>query len=823
MNRQQILLPLSFLFILLITLLMGCAKQASPEGGPYDMIPPKLIKSTPVNGATNVKMKKIKLRFDENVKVEKQSEKVFFSPPQINPPKISHGTGRTITITYEDELLENTTYTIDFTDAIVDLNEGNPLEGFVFAFSTGNVIDSLQIRGQVIDAHTLEPVPDIFVGVYPDGDDSLFQTQPMLRTGRTMSDGRFTITHLAAGNYRLFALNDLDHSFSYSQRSEGFAFLAQSVPAVAPLPEKKKEQSSAQTDSVAQDSKKKLPSSQMTSPADSIAHMAADSTKHEQHEEQQTVDEARHLLIYSVDLPRKQFLQKNSRPDSTILTFNFNTSLDSIPQIEALNPRSNEKKWAYPKLNKERTELSFWIADSILYRSDTLQVRLTYAATDSADNWYSKSDTLSMVYRPQQKKQQVANKSKKEPKSLGKKEKAAPPIADSTATDENRDMVEQMDENPFGIKEESISPRLEMQITQRETLYKSSPSDTLQITFSEPPLAIDTAHLKLFSVVDSVRTPEPLQLRPTPDNAAIMELITDYRYGTQYLLQVDSAACVGIYGLSNHMQELSFAVETEDKFGSLELTLLERPQQGALYFELLSEDNQVLDSLLVTDSLITIVNIPPATYYARVWVDLNGNGRWDAASYPTSQAEPTYYYPKALAIQAKFATQERWNFYELPIEKQRPSELKPTGRGASDRGQNRERKNLNEEYIQRMRDRYGKRWNPSNKDRKILGLPSRAEERAAREIEEQEGKKKKGTTSEAIKEEKPEDKSASQSQTETTPPMDSIDTLSSPPETLKANATNEQLSPTTTTRTEQTTSQSSPKETTEKTEEKTQS
>ena len=100
MKQTSTYIAYLLLSALLIGVIVGCAKQASPEGGPYDMIPPKLIRSIPSNEAINIVSKKIKLRFNENVKVEKQNEKVFFSPPQQTPPRILHGTGKTITIIY---------------------------------------------------------------------------------------------------------------------------------------------------------------------------------------------------------------------------------------------------------------------------------------------------------------------------------------------------------------------------------------------------------------------------------------------------------------------------------------------------------------------------------------------------------------------------------------------------------------------------------------------------------------------------------------------------------------------------------------------------
>ena len=121
----------------------SCASIGRPDGGPRDETPPRFMKSSPVAGALNSTRKKISLEFDEYIKLEKANEKVVISPPQAQQPEIKPS-GKKININLLDSLKPNTTYTIDFSDAIVDNNEGNPLGNFAFTFSTGDVIDTLE-------------------------------------------------------------------------------------------------------------------------------------------------------------------------------------------------------------------------------------------------------------------------------------------------------------------------------------------------------------------------------------------------------------------------------------------------------------------------------------------------------------------------------------------------------------------------------------------------------------------------------------------------------------------------------------------------------
>src|SRR5690554_4804502 len=182
--------------------LCACANIAVPTGGLYDVDPPKVVKASPTFNATNSYRSKIEILFDENVKIEKPMEKVIIAPPQQKFPIIK-AQGRKVIVELEDELIDNTTYTIDFTDAIVDNNEGNVLENFSLSFSTGDEIDSLAISGIVLTAENLEPAQGIYVGVHSNLNDTAFTNIPFERISRTNSRGIFTIKGVSEGEYRL--------------------------------------------------------------------------------------------------------------------------------------------------------------------------------------------------------------------------------------------------------------------------------------------------------------------------------------------------------------------------------------------------------------------------------------------------------------------------------------------------------------------------------------------------------------------------------------------------------------------------------------------
>ena len=212
-----------YLSSLLLFLLVSCAKMGQPDGGWYDETPPRVLGASPTERATDVNSKKVNIYFSEFIKLENASEKVVVSPPQIEAPEIK-ATGKRITVSLQDKLQPNTTYTIDFSDAITDNNEGNPLGNYTYSFSTGDHIDTLEVAGYVLEAENLEPVKGILVGLYSNQNDTAFQKQPMLRVSRTDSRGHFSIRGVAKGDYRIYALQDMDGNYMYNQKSEKLAF-----------------------------------------------------------------------------------------------------------------------------------------------------------------------------------------------------------------------------------------------------------------------------------------------------------------------------------------------------------------------------------------------------------------------------------------------------------------------------------------------------------------------------------------------------------------------------------------------------------------------
>ena len=172
------------LLAILTVIAAACASMGRPEGGPIDEDPPVFIKSNPAPGQLNVSSDRIIIEFNENIQVDDPLNKVVISPAQKTPAKVT-GVGHRVTVMLQDSLRENTTYTLDFTDAIKDLNEGNQIDGFALDFSTGPTLDTLSISGMVFAAENLEPAQSMLVGVHSNLADSALTTLPFDRITRT--------------------------------------------------------------------------------------------------------------------------------------------------------------------------------------------------------------------------------------------------------------------------------------------------------------------------------------------------------------------------------------------------------------------------------------------------------------------------------------------------------------------------------------------------------------------------------------------------------------------------------------------------------------
>ena len=208
-----------------ITLLTqtGCANIVPPQGGPRDTIPPVLLKASPVDSTTRFTGKKIDFYFDEYIEVQDPLTNVLISPLPTNPPTIDTRL-RDLSVRLKDSLLPNTTYTIDFGNSIKDFTEGNVTKNLRYIFSTGNYIDSLEIKGKVIIAETGKTDSSLIVILHTDPEDSVVAKKKPAYMARLNRDGKFHFKNLPARTFYIYALKDESGMHRYTEKSQLFAF-----------------------------------------------------------------------------------------------------------------------------------------------------------------------------------------------------------------------------------------------------------------------------------------------------------------------------------------------------------------------------------------------------------------------------------------------------------------------------------------------------------------------------------------------------------------------------------------------------------------------
>lgn len=234
----KIVSPLVLIIALLPSTLVqtGCANIVPPMGGPRDSLPPRLVKVNPHDSATNFNGKKIVMEFDEFVQIENIQENLLVSPvPKINP--LVDYKLRTVTVTVKDTLEPNTTYSLDFGNALKDINEGNVLKNYTYRFSTGGALDSLKLTGKVIIAETGKTDSTLIVMLHTSTDDSAVIKEKPRYVARVDRDGNYTFNNLPGGNFALFALKDEGGQRRYLSNTQLFAFANDRVtPEISPKP-----------------------------------------------------------------------------------------------------------------------------------------------------------------------------------------------------------------------------------------------------------------------------------------------------------------------------------------------------------------------------------------------------------------------------------------------------------------------------------------------------------------------------------------------------------------------------------------------------------
>lgn len=597
-----------------IGLLASCASIGNPSGGARDEDPPRFVRATPAPGSTNVNRQKIEIEFDEIVNVKDAFTKVVVSPVSKSVPRVS-SLGKKVTVQFNDSLLPNTTYTVDFANSIEDNNEGNKLQGFTYSFSTGPVLDSLQISGMVLSANALEPQQGMLVGVYSNLSDTAFSTLPFERVAKTDDRGRFSVRGLAPGEYRIFALADVDNDYHRANPEEAMAFYDVTLS----------------------------PSAERVTATDTIFNLLTGEVDTVVSRER-TRFLPNDILLRSFESDFKsQFLQSYERVDSTRLSFIFNAPAKSLPEISIVGA-DGYKDWWMLERSEHNDTLTYWILPHSLVAVDSLRIAATYLRTDSARNLSPATDTLRFFTQRHfvKKKEKKKDKNKEEADSV---EVKIEPLKINVTSASTQEIY-----LPLFFNFETPLSRLDT-----TAFHLEMKSDTLWVPVD-----------KNFRVQQS-------------DSLSPRHFKIDYpwEFATEYRLTVDTLAATGIYGLTTHPLEHTFKTRAEEDYCALTFKITGFNTGHPAFVELLNASDAPVRREKVTNGAVTFRYLPPGKYYARIFEDFNGNGLYDTGDLDSlRQPDVAYYYPKMITLKKNWDKEETWNVFETAIDLMKPEKLK---------------------------------------------------------------------------------------------------------------------------------------------------
>lgn len=638
------------LLLFTFALVAACARMGNPDGGWYDETPPRVVGASPAEKATGVKTRKLHIRFNEFIKIENATENVVVSPPQLESPDIKAG-GKSIDIELKDSLKANTTYTVDFSDAITDNNEGNPLGNYTYSFSTGEHIDTMEVSGWVLAADNLEPVKGILVGLYANLADSAFRTQPMLRVAKTDGRGHFVIRGIAPGKYRVYALQDVDGDYHLTQKGEEMAFNREII---VPSSKPDVRQDTLWRDSLRIDSISRV----------SYTHFLPDNI----------------MLRAFTHVQTDRFFTKAERTLPECFSLVFTAGNNELPVLRGLNFNNAERAFiAMPTAKKDT--ITYWIKDSALINQDTLRMQMQYWSTDTTGQPRMKQDTIEVLA-----KTPYAKRLKEKQKKAEEWKKA-------------QDKAQKKGE-PFETEMRPEALKVEVKVNN-----SIAPDENVRIELPTPLQSLDSTKVHLYSKRDTLwyEARYRLRVREGGDSLAPvgtnllhkrwLELQAEWKPGVEYSFELDSLALTDIYGTTSGKIKQGFKVREDKEFATLAVSLTALTDSNVVV-QLLNGQDAVVKQTRALAGTANFYYLQPATYYLRLFVDRNGNGRWDTGDfYRGEEPETVYYFPEEIECKANWDATRTWNPTAKPLNEQKPGKItkqKPD-KGKSIKRRNRER------------------------------------------------------------------------------------------------------------------------------------
>jgi hypothetical protein len=548
--------------------LWQCANVGAPQGGPRDTLPPDVMGALPAFNTVNFDGKRIIIEFNEYIKLQDQQKEFFSSPPMKKNPLLTLR-GKRLDIEIGDTLKENTTYALNFGSTVRDHNEGNPLNGFRYVFSTGGYIDSMFMSGYAVDAYKKDSVSKALIYFFdpaadsiPQYDSILFKATP-LAVARAENNGIFVAQNLKPMDYLVYAFADANGNFMYEPGTDKVGFLEGTWN---PL---------------------ELPSFDVW----------YDTTR-----SYYSADPQLYFRMFADRQFLRQNLSEKKRPSQHRLELYFTAPYPSIDSLFLDGIDSSQVITEY--LTPDRDSINLWLNVPGENLPDTIKGRITYHKHDSINQLLPHSENLTFFWKYIESREEERERERIE----RERERA---LRDSV------EFEEPVKPNPFKA---TIRPSGEL-----------NPEHNITLEFDYPLVSMDSTLISLIRVADEERM-YAVKYGLSQDTLNIRKwtIAAQWQTDQKYKLEIPAGALRNVAGEQNDTLRSEFTVMNPDKFGTLILDITGKTPESMYVLQLLDSNDKILqEKPFSTTGTYRFLYISPGEVKVRIVEDMNGNGKWD--------------------------------------------------------------------------------------------------------------------------------------------------------------------------------------------------
>lgn len=588
--------------------LSRCASIGTPTGGPKDSLPPVVTALTPADYTTHFKDKRIMIEFDEYVQLKDLQKELYTSPAMKRKPVATlRGKGIYIQIK-DDSLLPETTYAIEFGSAVADNNEGNPLHGLRYVFSTGGSIDSMMMSGYTEQSETADSLGRTFIYFFeadsvpaPEGYDStMFKYKPA-KIARSQQNGIFVAQNLRPVPYRVYAFFDSNDNQTYEPSIDQVGFV-----------------------------------DGLYNPA----QMPPFAIWYDSVRRYVSADPQLYFRLFTDVSFRRQSLQESARPEQHRAMLYFATSRPDIRALE-LDGLDSSQLIVEPA-SKGRDTLTLWLAAPSESLPDTLRGRITYMRHDTLNVLREVTEPLELSWRRIETREQERERERNEK-------------AKARAEAEGREW------KPAGPST--------FRMVDFQSAAEVNPEQDLPIEFATPLTRFDSAAVELLSWGERGDT---LRERVTfiPDSVSVRKWRLRSRWTPErnYRLFIPADALADITGTGNDSVSAALTVADIEKYATLKVTVIPREAGAKYILQAVDGNNRLIREVRdAGEGVHTINYVPAGDMRLRIIEDANGNGEWDGGNLvERRQSERAEFY-KNDRDEELFTTKTGWEF-ELTLD-----------------------------------------------------------------------------------------------------------------------------------------------------------